>query len=636
MSHFRIAAFSIAVCFLLFVGITSFFPNIYSSVVWSCIWALILVILLYAIYRTALWRNPPVFILHLAFMAIISGGFLTSVYSYRGTLHLNPSQPVDSFIDERGTLRQLPSEITLMTFDTEYYSGMNFPKDFKSKVAVTSGDTMYISMNHIGQLEGFRFYQTSFDDNNGSILTVSYDPYGMAVVYLGFFMFAVGGGWLLLRNIRFNFRAMLLFVFATCAGIGSEEISAVPAISKHTADSLSYRQVLCNGEVIPFNTIATRFTYKLTGKSNVGGLSPEQFVASLIKYREDWTKVPFIKVKNSALLHKLNIDGDYVAIDDLYNKEGTYLPGLIYKGGKGNLDEDIIKLDEKIALLIDLWKGDLFSPLPIDYPLLRSDVSVKTEVLYNRLNVTKIFFICSFLISFVLLLSLIFHKNINLRWAIWIMGGLAIVSFLCKIYISGRFPLSTTYEMMEFIAVCILLISGYISYRNFSSLLIGVVMICVSFMFLVAWLGLKDPIMTPVMPVLASPWLSIHVSLIMMSYAILGITLPISTTAIAIKRQRERLTDLSLKLLLPGTYILGLGVIVGAMWANVSWGRYWAWDPKETWALVTLLLYSLPLHRFFRLRSVPLIYNLYIIVIFGSIIMTYYGVNYLPSLHAYK
>ena len=189
---------------------------------------------------------------------------------------------------------------------------------------------------------------------------------------------------------------------------------------------------------------------------------------------------------------------------------------------------------------------------------------------------------------------------------------------------------------MEFIAVVILLFAAHISYRRFSILLVGIVMICVSFLFLVAWLGLKDPVMTPVMPVLASPWLSIHVSVIMISYAILGITLPVSATAIAVKSQRERLTNLSIKLLLPGTYMLGIGIIIGAMWANVSWGRYWAWDPKETWALVTLMFYSIPLHRSFRLRHTPLIYNIYIVVIFASIVMTYYGVNYLPSLHSYK
>ena len=639
MNRFRFVVFCVAVCFSLFVGTTSFMPEtFYSSAVWSYIWFAVLVLLLVTILRSSMWKNPPVFLLHLAFVSIISGGFLTSIYSYSGTLHLSTAQPIYSFVDTQGISRQLPSEITLVAFDTEYYSGMTFPKDFRSEVAVATGDTMRISMNHIGKLDGFRFYQTSFDGVGGSILTVSYDPYGMVAVYVGFLMFALGGGWLLLKRIRFNSRTILLVLSVVGAGLCPQEIYAVPAVSRQTADSLSYRQVLYNGDVIPFNTVAIRLTYKLTGKNNVGDLSPEQFVVSLIRYREEWSKVSFIKVKNSKLLSELNlnIDDDYVAVDNLYSRDGTYLPGLIYKGGQGNLDGDIIKLDEKVALLFDLWNGKLFLPLPSDYPDLRSEISISTEVFYNRLNPTKLFFICSILISLILLLSLTFHKDITLHLTILIIGMLALLSFLCKIYISGHFPLSSTSEMMEFIAVVILLFAAYISYRRFSILLVGIVMICVSFLFLVAWLGLKDPVMTPVMPVLASPWLSIHVSVIMISYAILGSTLPVSVTAIAVKSQRERLTNLSIKLLLPGTYMLGIGIIIGAMWANVSWGRYWAWDPKETWALVTLMFYSIPLHRSFRLRHTPLIYNIYIVVIFASIVMTYYGVNYLPSLHSYK
>ena len=639
MNRFRFVVFCVAVCFSLFVGTTSFMPEtFYSSAVWSCIWFAVLVLLLVTILRSSMWKNPPVFLLHLAFVSIISGGFLTSIYSYSGTLHLSTAQPIYSFVDTQGISRQLPSEITLVAFDTEYYSGMTFPKDFRSEVAVATGDTMRISMNHIGKLDGFRFYQTSFDGVGGSILTVSYDPYGMVAVDLGFLMFALGGGWLLFKRIRFNSRTLLLVLSVVGAGLCPQEIYAVPAVSRQTADLLSYRQVLYNGDVVPFNTVATRLTYKLTGKNNVGELSPEQFVISLIRYREEWSKVPFIKVKNSNLLSELNlnIDDDYVAVANLYSRDGTYLPGLIYKGGQGNLDSDIIKLDEKVALLIDLWNGKLFLPLPSDYPDLRSEISISTEVFYNRLNPTKLFFICSILIGLILLLSLTFHKDITLHLTILIFGTLALLSFLCKIFISGHFPLSSTSEMMEFIAVVILLFADYISYRRFSILLVAIVMICVSFLFLVAWLGLKDPVMTPVMPVLASPWLSIHVSVIMISYAILGITLPVSATAIAVKSQRERLTNLSIKLLLPGTYMLGIGIIIGAMWANVSWGRYWAWDPKETWALVTLMFYSIPLHRSFRLRHTPLIYNIYIVVIFASIVMTYYGVNYLPSLHSYK
>ena len=91
-----------------------------------------------------------------------------------------------------------------------------------------------------------------------------------------------------------------------------------------------------------------------------------------------------------------------------------------------------------------------------------------------------------------------------------------------------------------------------------------------------------------------------------------------------------------MKFIAPGVYLLGIGIFLGAMWANVSWGRYWAWDPKETWALVTMLLYALPLHRSLGLRSRPALFHIFVALAFLSIIMTYAGVNYLPSQHAYQ
>ena len=157
-----------------------------------------------------------------------------------------------------------------------------------------------------------------------------------------------------------------------------------------------------------------------------------------------------------------------------------------------------------------------------------------------------------------------------------------------------------------------------------------------SFLLLVALLGMNDPVLSPIMPVLASPWLSVHVSLVMLSYAILGFTLPVAISAIVLPAQRKELVSLALTLLAPGVFLLGMGIITGAMWANVSWGRYWAWDPKETWSLVTLLLYSIPLHKYFKLKRIPLFCCIYLIFAFSSVIMTYFGVNLLPSLHAYN
>lgn len=635
MNHFKPIIFSLAVGVALLTGVTSLMPeSVYSSAWWSCVWIIVLGVLFYSLFRSRLVRNIPVFLLHLSFALMIAGGFLTAYTSHRGTLHLTPGILTSGYVDDAGKSHDFPASVSLISFSPEYYQGMSVPKDFRSEVAVESGDTMHISMNHIGRLGNYRFYQTSFDNVGGTILTVSHDPYGIATVYSGFVLFAVAGAWMLCRRFgrKGNHAAFAMAVMLTCA---TAEAGAVPAISASMADSLSLRQVMYNGRAVPFNTVATRLTFKLTGRGEVAGLSPEAFTASLMMYRDEWCAVPFIKIKSDALRSALGISGKYASVNSLY-RDGVYLPGEIYQGGNGRLDRDIVSLDEKMALLIDLWKGELFTPLPDDSPEVRSDMAVRLEVSYNRLMPPRVLFICSIILAISAIIAAVSRRRIILWPLILTAAFVGGIFFVWHWYVAGSFPLASTGDMMEFLGLCTLVIASYAGYRKYPELLIALVLLCASFLLLVAWISAKDPVMSPVMPVLASPWLSIHVSLVMVAYAILGFTLPCSILALTLSKYRRQLTALSLSLLGPGTWLLGMGIITGAMWANVSWGRYWAWDPKETWALVTLMLYAIPLHRSTGLRYHPKAVCIYLILIFSSIIMTYYGVNYLPSIHAYK
>ena len=586
-----------------------------------------------------LWRNWTAFIMHFSFLCMIAGGFCNSLFSRHGTLHLLPSQTADYFISSDGKKEGLPSAVTLLSFAPEYYPGMNFPKDFKSELLTADGDTMHISMNHIGKLGDYRFYQTSYDDFGGTVLTVTYDPVGIAVTYTGFLLFAVSGViWLL--NIYWRSRGkkklstaciLLGFLF-----LGTMDASAVPAVDTNFADSLAARQVLFNGESVSFARFADRLTYKLTGKGSVSGLSPEAFIASLIKYKEEWSKVPFIKVKDKALREALSIEGEYAAIADLYDENGYYIPEHLYKGGSGPIDKDILLLDEKVALLIDLWKGELFTPLMSNSDQLRPKSSIKLEILYYRVNPLRIIFICTILSVAFIVLSLIFKSNIRIFPFVTAIGIGGIIAYVWLWCIFGSIPMTNTGDIMEFVGICMILLSGVMAWRKESSLLVALGMAASSFLLLVALLGMKDPVLSPIMPVLASPWLSVHVSLVMLSYAILGFTLPIALSALALPSQRKELVSLAMSLLAPGVFLLGMGIITGAMWANVSWGRYWAWDPKETWSLVTLLLYSIPLHKYFKMEKLPIFCSIYLIFAFSSVLMTYFGVNLLPSLHAYN
>lgn len=641
MRHTEIIVFISAVALALLIGLSSLLPSyVYSSSAWKALWIVVAITLVFGLIKGRLWRKLPVFLMHISFLCLIAGGFCTSLFSRRGTLHLYPSQTADHYISQEGKKEKLPCAVTLLSFAPEYYPGMNFPKDFRSRLVTANGDTMSISMNHIGRHESYRFYQTSYDDQGGSVLTVSYDPVGIAVTYTGFFLFAVSGILWLLRlatgKARVRKKILSPCILLCCLWGGTGDASAIPAVDARFADSLAYRQVLFNGEAASFAKFSTILTYKLTGRNSVGTLSPEVFVASLIKYKEEWSKVPFLKVKSKALREALMIEGKYASIADLYDETGNYTLEKFYKGGSGPLDKDIILLDEKIALLIDLWDGELFTPLPPNSTDRRSNFSIKSEILYYKVNPVRILFICTIFTVALIILSQFFRKCINVFPIISILGIAGIISWLWLWYVSGNIPLAGTADIMEFVGICMISLSAVAAWRKESLLLIALGMASASFLLLVAMLGLKDPVMSPVMPVLASPWLSVHVSLVMLSYAVLGFTLPVAISALIIRSQRARLTRLAMSLLAPGVFLLGLGIITGAMWANVSWGRYWAWDPKETWSLVTLILYSIPLHRYFKMCKLPLFCSIYLIFAFSAIIMTYFGVNLLPSLHAYN
>ena len=137
------------------------------------------------------------------------------------------------------------------------------------------------------------------------------------------------------------------------------------------------------------------------------------------------------------------------------------------------------------------------------------------------------------------------------------------------------------------------------------------------------------------LPVLNSRLLPLHVSTIMMAYTLLLLTFIISLVGIVVKKQRQKMYHFSQFLLFPALMLLCYGIFIGAIWANVSWGTYWSWDPKETWALITLMIYAAPAHRTFSNLS-TMKYHIYMALAFFAILMTYLGVNYfLGGMHSY-
>lgn len=530
-------------------------------------------------------------LLHISFLLIIIGGILTWQTSVRGSVHLRPGVEVTEFVDSEGNICKLPFTLILKEFQTDFYPGMSFPRDFRSMLLIDNHEVV-VSMNHIGRVGAWRIYQQSFDSEGGSVLMLSRDPWGIFFVYIGFVLFALSG-----IPMLFGRKALCI-----CTLIVS--LNAM-------ADTMDERQLIFHGRVVPFATVASELTFKLTGDQSVGGMNPSAFVLSLMEHPQQWAQKPFIKSKNG-----------YVSVSSLYDSEGRYIPQLEYQGGDGPRDNELLQLDEKVSLLFELWSGELFSPAPEDS--MRSHRSIRAEVLYVKIQPVKWFFMLLLTAGIITM----FCRRVRAVSACLFAISLAI--FVWQWWIRGYFPVASTGEVMYFAALCLcgcaMLISRRYPLAGSLALLMG------GFAALLSWLAIKNPVMTPLMPVLDSPWLSIHVSLVMISYALLAMVSLMAFVSLF----SQKYLSLSKRLLPVAVYLLGLGIIVGALWANVSWGRYWGWDPKETWALITFLIYAVPLHPFFRFNLRPRLLRFYLIFAFATVVMTYAGVNYLPSLHAYR
>ena len=215
---------------------------------------------------------------------------------------------------------------------------------------------------------------------------------------------------------------------------------------------------------------------------------------------------------------------------------------------------------------------------------------------------------------------------------------------------AGRVPMASGYETMLCLVWCVLATAAACGLRRVlkgwgRAAAPSLSMLCLNLAaFMVAGFGclscgfsFMDEAITPLMPVLGSPLLAVHVSLVMLAYAGLAFTFADAVIALCVPRLSEMLADVSRLLLVPSLFFLSLGIFLGAVWAGISWGNYWSWDPKETWALITLLVYALPAHgKMFLPTGNPRPFHLYFLFAFLVLLMTYVGTNtLLPGLHSY-
>ncbi len=282
---------------------------------------------------------------------------------------------------------------------------------------------------------------------------------------------------------------------------------------------------------------------------------------------------------------------------------------------------------------------------------------IKAEIFYNHSNVFEILWPLYFVVGFILLiLSFIkiikpkFQMDKITKLSLGLLGLFFIAhtaGLALRWYISGHAPWSNGFESMTYIAWATVL-AGFIFSRQ-SPITLASTSILAGLILFVAHLSWMNPQITNLVPVLNSYWLSIHVSMITASYGFLGLgaLLGFITLLLYIFGNGENRDQIALSIkelnainemsLLIGLVMLTVGNFLGGVWANESWGRYWGWDPKETWALVTILVYAVVVH----LRFIKSIYNQFnyaviSLMAFTSVLMTYFGVNYyLAGMHSY-
>ena len=279
--------------------------------------------------------------------------------------------------------------------------------------------------------------------------------------------------------------------------------------------------------------------------------------------------------------------------------------------------------------------------------VITSKFMIYSEVFYNRLNTlrlpTMLYLALSLLLCVASTIALNRKKRkIASRAALWLTAVMLLhtsLLLLLRWMVSGHLPMSNGFETMQFMAWATLLLTLFMGKRfmpvkNFGPLLS-------SFALLVAMITDSNPQITLLMPVLQSPLLSVHVMVIMFSYALFGLMALIAAEGIWAHRRgdlakEEQLAAMSGFLLYPAVSLLAAGIFIGAVWANVSWGRYWSWDSKEVWALITMLIYSAPLHSSLQWLRKPLHIHIYMLLAFLCVLMTYFGANYfLAGMHSY-
>ena len=645
---------------------------------------------------------------------------------------------------------ELPFALKLGKFEIERYPGSHSPSSYASYVSVIDQERneefdYKIYMNHILNYRGYRFFQSSYDqDEQGTILSVNHDLWGTGITYLGY---ALLFGSLIVsfftRKTRFSLltrqlkriheqreklsATMVLFILALVFGGRLQAQSYVGDYVKQE-HAAAFGKLLTQdreGRIEPVNTTATKILMKIYKKTTYKGLSADQVFLGIVSEPARWQEEPIIKVGDPALRSILGMMEDYARFSDFLDENGMYKikdyvdqAHMKKPAFRSTFDKEIIHVDERANVLYMVLNGNYLNIFPIpedpnntwatpsefhqimghgtargdlfenyqkalsdakvtgdysqaashlkaisDYQqetganIMPSEAKISLELFYNKAKIFQRLFPFYLLVGLVMVGLFFLHTFYPKQHAQMLSKILAVLLLLAFLvhtyglglrwYLSGHAPWSNGYESMIYISWATML-AGFL-FMNSSKMTLGVTAVLAGITLLTAHMSWMNPEITNLVPVLKSYWLTIHVATITASYGFLGLGCLMGFLNLVLMslRKNENKKRLNLMLreltiivelsLIVGLILLIIGNFLGGIWANESWGRYWGWDAKESWTLVSVIVYSFVLH----LRLIPalknnLVFNILSVLSFGCILMTYFGVNfYLSGLHSY-
>ena len=621
--------------------------NVYGAWWFSLLWAVLTAagVVYFLRHRCKSWSGIA---LHLSFVVILAGAFVTHVSSERGTVHLRQGAYISTCVmydrHNQPYDAQMPFQMRLDRFDVQYHEGTDAAEDYVSQFTIIDHGKQYsgkVSMNRIFRYGAMRFYQSSYDnDMLGASVSFNSDPIGIPLTYTGYallffslvyMLFDPHGAYRKLLRLSHLKKGLMMMALLFALGSSSAEAHVLP---KESADRFGRLMVLHNSRICPLQTLAIDFTKNLYGKASYNGYTPEQVLTGWMFYADDWMQEPMLRLKGAEMRDRLQLP-EYVPVSQFFNSAmGGYTLGPYvqeyYGGNHDAFHSQVAAIDNKIQLIMELRNGSLLKLFPYTNKG-KTTWFAPTDDLPNAMDREHQQFVRSIclllgdcaLASDYTQMDAVVGKMLKYQQK---NGGASMPS-------DRRVAAERIYNRIPFATILFML-----------CLAMGII----SFLYAIIRMCREDNgannVGTDADPVLNSPLLSVHVSIIMMGFAMLSFTFISGLTAILLRLvsrtaqpKMVQLQQLSLVFLYPALAALGIGIFIGAIWTNVSWGEYWGWDPKEVWALITFMIYAIPLHA----RSVaqlrrPTAFHLFMTLAFLTLVMTYFGVNYfLGGMHSY-